>query len=200
MVSLVSAAYPDGISVATSGTHWDARAAVVNSAPVRFWHGETGADAGVNGVVGAGITPKQGLRLGAAAAWGDLTRGPAGRYTTVNVEGDYSFGYTRISGEVTRDHFELVATNKEAWGWTLQAEQALTPRVFVHGRATAIHAPVPDQSGRSRTEAFRSLDTTIGYRVDPDVTVRFGYSAVASWGRDADHQVAASIIWSRRWW
>jgi hypothetical protein len=200
MVSLVSATYPDGILLATSGDRWDARAAVVDRAPVQFWHDEV-ADEKVNTIVAGGISPRQGMRFGFGTAWGDLTDEPQGTYRMVNMEGDYSFGYTRISGETTRDWFVMPDGDYEAWGWTLQAQQTLTPRVFVHARTTTMNAPVPAPTGTSARATWRSLDTTVGYRVDPEVTVKLGYSAVATWGTsDVDHQIGVAVMWSRRWW
>ncbi len=38
--SLISTVYPAGLSVSTSATHWDLRGALVNKAPIQFWHGE----------------------------------------------------------------------------------------------------------------------------------------------------------------
>jgi hypothetical protein len=201
MVSLVAATYPDGVAVATSSDHWDLRAAVVNKAPVQFWQGDAGADAKLNTIVGAGITPAQGLRFGVGTAWGDLTDAEAGRYRMVNVEGDYSFGYTRVSGEVTRDRFEMPGGDHVAWGWTLQAQQTLSPRLYAHARATDIHAPVLAGGLPPRVQTFRSLDATFGVRIDPEVTLKLGYSAVATWGADrVDHQGGLSLMWSRRWW
>ena len=200
MVSLVSATYPDGVALATSGDHWDVRAAVVDRAPVQFWRDDV-ADQKVNTIVGGGMTPRQGLRVGLATAWGDMTDAPDGTYRMVNVEGDFSFGYTRISGEVTRDWFVMPGGRHEAWGWTLQAQQTLSPRVFAHARTTSMHAPTLRPGQPAVRAAWRSLDATVGYRVDPELTIKFGYSAVATWGAaDVDHHVGVALMWSRRWW
>jgi hypothetical protein len=200
-VSLVSATYPDGAAIASSSTHWDVRLAVVNTAPVQFWQGDAGTDPKVNTIIGGGITLTQGLRLGASLARGDLTDAPAGRYRMVNIEGDYSFGYTRLSGEFTRDWFEMPSGDHVAWGWTMQAQQTLSPRVYAHARATHIHAPVFTAEQTPSMRLYRSLDTTLGYRIDPELTLKLGYSAVASWGAsDVDHQAGVSLMWSRRWW
>lgn len=200
-VSLVSATYPDGVAIASSSTHWDMRGAVVSTAPVQFWQGDAGADRNVNTILGAGVTPVQGLRFGVGAAQGDLTDEPSGHYRMLNVEGDYSFGYTRLSGEITRDWFEMPSGEHVAWGWTLQAQQTLSPRVYAHARATHIHSPVFTVGFPPSVRLFRSLDATVGYRIDPEVTLKLGYSAVATWGvSDVDHQAGLSLMWSRRWW
>jgi hypothetical protein len=200
-VSLISAIYPDGVLVTTSAAHWDARAALLDLAPVQFWRGETGADRGANVVAGGGLTLMPGLRIGVAAAQGDLTSGPAGDYRMINVEGDYAFGYTRVSGEWTRDTFDVTDGRRVARGWTLQVQQTLTPRLFAHARATSIDAPEAVGAGAIAPRVFRSIDTTLGYRVNPELTIRAGYSAVRGWqaGR-IDHHAGVSLMWARRWW
>ena len=201
MVSLVSATYPSGVAVASSATHWDVRAALVDTAPVQFWRGNTGADRKLNRVLGAGLTPRQGLRFGVSTAGGDLTDAPAGNYRLINVEGDYSVGYTRISGEATHDTFDMPDGDYAVWGWTLQAQHTVTPRLFVHARATEIQAPGLAGAPPAGVRPFRALDSTVGYRIDPELTLRVGYSAVRTWGATAvDHQAGLSLMWSRRWW
>ncbi len=200
MVSLISAVYPNGVLVTTSGDWWDARAALVDEAPVRFWQGDAGTDRRPNAIVGAGVTPRQGLRGGVATSWGDLTETPAGRYRMVNVEAEYAFAYTRISGEWTRDRFEMPGADHTARGWTLQAQQTLTPRLFAHARTTTIRSPevMGVQAPRERT--FRSIDTTVGYLIDADLTLKGSYSAVKNGLAPVDHQAGVSLMWARRWW
>jgi hypothetical protein len=202
MVALVSATYPTGVLVSTSGDAWDARAALVDTAPVQFWQDEAArTDARVNAVVGGGFRPRQGLRLGAATAWGDLTRGAGGQYRMLNVEGEYAFGYTEMSGEWTLDRFDLATGRHTAWGWTLQATQTMTPRLFAHSRATVMGAPQVKDNGASIRRSFRSIDTTVGYRLDAELTLRVGYSALRSFtAARTDHQAGLSLVWSRRWW
>jgi len=58
----------------------------------------------------------------------------------------------------------------------------------------AATAEVPD-----RTSWY--ADTTVGYLVSPETTVRLAHSAIRRWNALAvDHQVGISIVWSRRWW
>ena len=120
-----------------------------------------------------------------------------------NIEAEYAFGHTRISGEWTRDTFESLASDRVAHGWTLQAEHALSPRVFVHARATGVRAPeaasVRDPEHVTRT--FRSLDSTVGFRVTREVTLRAAYTAIRRFdASEVDHQVGVSAFWSARWW
>jgi hypothetical protein len=200
-LALVSAIYPDGVTISTSADTWDARAAVLNEAPVRFWRGETNTSRRMNVVVGGGVTPRPGLRFGVSMAEGDLTDAARGSYDMVNVEADYAFGYTRVSGEWTRDRFDLRTGRFTARGWTIQAQQTLSPRWFAHGRATFMTAPEAGQDGAVADRTFRSLDTTVGYRVDEELTIRTGYSLVTGFGASqADHQAGVSVMWSRRWW
>jgi hypothetical protein len=198
-VALISAIYPHGALLTTSGDTWDARVALVDEAPVRFWQGDAGTDRHPNVIVGAGLTPRQGLRGGIAASVGDLTRGPAGRYRMLNVEGEYAFGYTRLTGEWTRDRFEMPGGVYTARGWTLQAQQTLTPRLYAHARTTTISSPDLSTSV-ARERRFRSLDATVGYYVDSEVTLKVSYSAVSNGPVPVDHQGGVAVTWARRWW
>ncbi len=115
-VLAVSNAYPLGAQLTISTSHWDARAAVVNSAPTRpYILGATTNPRQTPVVVaGGGITPITGLRLGASFAHGDYATAeeiavPNARARTVNMigaEGEWAFRYTRIRGEIIRSAFE----------------------------------------------------------------------------------------------
>ncbi len=204
-VSLVSAVYPFGAQVSTSGDRWDARVGIVDRAPVEYWSGWQGASRGPNGVVGFGVTPRQGLRLGVSSAWGGYAQAtadrPEQRYAMINAEGEYSAGNTKVSGEWTHDRFETPSGDRVAWGWTLQARQTLTPRLFVHSRASVVRSPQVDEAAAVTPRELRTVDTTIGYRVSPDLTARLAYSAVKDWRATAvDHQIGLSLMWARRWW
>jgi hypothetical protein len=205
-VSLVSAVYPEGVIVSASRTHWDARVGLVDRAPVQFWS-EDGALRRPNGVLGGGVTPRAGLRLGVATAWGAYAEAtaasPPSGYLMVNVEGEYAIGYLKVSGEWTRDRFQTATGDRVSQGLTLQAQQTLTPRFFAHIRASDLQSP---DVTRSTPEAavfkrYRSIDSTLGYRLSTAITVRLGHSAVQTWtGGPYDQQVGASLMWATRWW
>ena len=126
-VSLISAVYPIGGSATVSSERWDARAAIVDRAPVEFWDGWAGSHRGANAILGGGISPRQGIRFGAGSAWGHYAAATESRgaesYVMANVEGEVAFGYTRISGEWTRDRFHTAWGRRTASGWTLRSEE-----------------------------------------------------------------------------
>jgi len=200
--ALVSAVYPVGVLVNTSGDHWDARAALVDRAPTDIWYYEEEVPRRANGIAGAGISPVQGLRFGVAGAWGRSGDDEGSEaYTMVNVEGEYAFAYTRISGEWTRDVFETHAGEVTVSGWTLQAKQTLTPRVFVHSRFSTVESPEAITYSQYADRRFWTADSTVGILIDPEVTLRVGHAALHGWGAAAvDHQFGVSLIWSKRWW
>jgi len=200
--ALISSIYPVGVQVNTSADHWDARVAFIDRAPADFFQVDD-APRRANGVAGAGISPRQGMRIGAATAWGRSGDGTVSEpYTLVNVEGEYAFHYTKISGEWTRDRFETAAGTRVARGLTLQIRQTLTPRLFAHSRATAIESPTATSAdGTLQLGTSWYVDTTVGYLVNPETTLRLAHSAIQRWNRPAiDHQIGASIVWARRWW
>jgi predicted porin len=137
------------------------------------------------------------------------TIGP--RHATVfNVEGEYAFGYTRVSGEWILNRFETPAGTATAQasasgtavarGFNVQAAQTLSPRLFAAVRATRVSSPVaagPAEARRTST----ALEATIGYRLSPELTVRGGYQrereySAARWRNAA----VLSVVWAERWW
>jgi hypothetical protein len=200
--ALISSIYPMGIQANTSAKHWDARVAFIDRAPADFFH-TADPPFRANGVVGGGVSPLPGMRIGAAAAWGRSgDANVSDPYTLINVEGEYAFGYTKISGEWTRDRFETPTGDREAQGVTVQVKQTLVPRLFVHGRATAITSPVTVvATGEVPDRTSWYADTTLGYLVNPETTVRLAHTAIRRWNvPDVDNQVGVSIVWAKRWW
>jgi hypothetical protein len=208
----VSTSYPLGASITVSTVRWDARAAVVNSAPTRSYAVGAVTNPRQTPVVvaGAGVTPIIGLRVGASVAHGvyatsDEIRSPAPRGRTMTMaggEGEWAFGGTKISGEILRNAFETSAGTSIAYEGFVQGMQTLSPRWFVAARREGTSAP-PLVSGivvGSRTR-FGVLEATAGFRITPDVTLRGSYVRRRSYGATAwADQVGASIVWACRWW
>lgn len=201
--ALVAAVYPVGAMGTVTSSKWDARVAVLDRAPTTQWTRPTRLVAPKHLVVGGGLSPRQGLRVGVAAARGALEdRGrERSTYQMLNVETDWAFAYTRISGEWTHDRFDTALGARTANGVTAQLRQTLTPRLFVHTRATRARAPEVAAAGDVRLRDFRAVDSTVGYLVSPELTVRVGHTALKSWTRPAtDHQLTVSVVWAKRWW
>jgi len=201
--SLASAVYPVGVTATLTASAWDARAALMDRAPVDFWTVPTRLTAPTHVVVGGGYTPRQGMRIGVAGAWGELrdAGSDASDYRMLNVEADWAFAATRLSGEWTRDRFRTSRGGRTSYGWTAQVRQTLAPRWFVHSRGTRGSSPQVAESGRVTPRTFLSIDSTLGYLVTPDVTVRAGHTALRGWtAASTDHQLGVSIVWARRWW
>jgi hypothetical protein len=208
---LISGGYPLGAIVSTSGSWWDARAGVTDSSPAMPRHvfSETAPHARPQLVAGGGVTPVMGLRLGVG-----LARGRYGSNTTLdtgavgdapvasvfNVEGEYAFGYTRLTGEWVRNRFDTPRGSAVARGFNVQAVQTLTPRLFAASRVTRVSTPVatvPVPVLRSST----AFEATLGFRLSPELTVRGGYQRERGY-QDAAWSNAAvmSLVWAERWW
>lgn len=201
--SLVSAVYPMGVMATLTASVWDVRAAVLDRAPVDDWRATARRTTPTHAVIGGGVTPRQGLRLGVAGAFGALRDSFSDRsgYQMLNVEVDWAFAYTRISGEWTRDRFDTSLGRRTADGWTAQARQTLNPRWFVHSRATRATAPQVAADGAATPRTYLAVDSTLGYLVSPEITVRVGHTALRGWAAPAtDHQLGLSVVWARRWW
>jgi hypothetical protein len=208
----VASTYPLGAVLMLSTDRWDARAAVVNSAPTRPY--VVGARTRPRQTpvfeAGAGVTPMIGLRFGIAMAHGkyatqqEMTRPIAdGRtMTMVSGEGEYSFRYTKINGEILRTSFETLAQASIAYESFVQVHQTLAPRWFVAARGERASAPPLINGIAVGTRTSLSIaETTVGYRVNPDVTLRTSYYARKPYPAKAwDNQFGVSVVWARRWW
>jgi hypothetical protein len=211
-VSAVSATYPLGAQVSLSTTMWDARAAVINSAPTRTY--VLGAATKPRQtpvlVAGAGVTPATGLRVGVSMAHGAYampeeisTTTSRGRMVTMaGVEGEWAFAGTKVGGEILRTAFETRADRAIATEWFVQGTHTLSPRWFVAARREGTSAPplINDIVIGSRPE-LAAFEATAGFRVSPDLTLRSSYYTRKSFGVSTwTDQVAVSIVWVSRWW
>jgi hypothetical protein len=211
-VGAIAATYPLGAQVTLSTQRWDARAALVSSAPTRTYVINKDGNPRATPVVvtGAGLTPSTGLRIGAAYASGLYARGEElavpqadGRgFRMVNVEGEYAFGYTKIGGEVTRTRFEVAGGHETARAWFVQAAHTLSPRWFVAARQEGASAPPLRTALAVRPRrTYQMTEATLGYRLSRDFTLRGSYMGRKAYTRTVcDQQIGASVVWAHRWW
>jgi hypothetical protein len=214
---LLGAIYPLGVSATVSALHWDVRAGIIDTSPVR--PRRVFAGSGFNNpprlrnvVLGGGITPFVGVRVGGSLSHGDWRRegeGPSADHarpaTVATVEADVAYRRSRIQAEWTRDALSVRTGKVIARGWFVQGLQTLSARWFVAGRAEQISSPAivsaPDLDHIIRQRrTLRGFETTLGYRLSPDVTLRASYRMRRAFGQaEADHLAAASLVWWRRW-
>lgn len=209
-VNLIAAAYPLGATMTVSGPRWDARVAAIDSSPTRarpvFGDGRPPRMA--NTVIGAGLSPRVGLRLGAAFARGPYARAEEmpdpstgdRTATVVQAETEWAFGHTKIAGEFVHSTFETATADAVAQGGWVEGVQTLAPRWFVAGRVDHqwIRFTRALTGSRAR-EAYSRTEAVVGYRLTPELTLRGGYLGrkgyvVFHW----DDQLVGSIVWSRR--
>lgn len=206
---LVAAAYPLGALATVSARRWDARAAVLDSSPVRGrpFFGANKPPRLLNTVFGFGVTPHIGVRLGAAVASGayasvdevqDDRRGDRDALM-LQLEGEWSFRHTRIAGELVRSRFETARADAIARGGWIEISQTLTPRLFVAGRADGQQFRYQRVSGAFERQRYDRYEAIAGYRITPDLTVRAGYMVrkgyvVFHW----DDQLVWSVVWQRK--
>ncbi len=212
-VTPLASSYPLGGQVTLSTDRWDARAAVINAAPTRqYVINNNGTNPKYTPVLvaGGGITPRAGLRLGLAFAHGlyatseeTARKPPDDRTVSIwNVEGEWSFGYTKLSGEVTRDRLQTITGTETAYGWFVQGQQTLTPRFFVAARQEGASAPpLRTATAVGPRPAMQVTEATVGYRLSTDFTLRSSFQSRKPYTRGAwDQQVGVSVVWARRWW
>ena len=231
-VTLMSGGYPLGAIVSASGPHWDLRGGVTDATPTRarrVFSSSKGPSA-AQFVVGGGVTPVAGLRVGGAFATGryrvDMlsqrtmvipaasygaqyaTNGivakgtplPDSSVSVYNVEGEYAIGYTRVTGELVVDRFETMISPAVSRGFNLLAVRTLSPRWFVAGRTVRASTPVLTGTTAGRRIA-KSAEATLGYRLNRTITLRTAYQGSTSFSRSVwQHAIAFSTVWSQRWW
>ena len=208
-VTLLGAVYPLGVSTTVSGTHWDVRGAIMDTSPLRTRRtfGDTNPYRFPNVVVGGGVTPVVGLRIGASVTHGgwrradELPFSPSDRMATlVTVEGEWSFRYTKLLGEWTRDTLETNGADAIESEWYFQGQQTLTPRWFAAGRVERLEGPPLLAAPSGPRQSFSGAEATVGFRITPEVTVRASYRARRLFSQeDYLHQAMASVVWAKRW-
>jgi hypothetical protein len=206
-INLMSGIYPLGAQATVSSTHWDARAAVIDTSPLRLRRvfAVVNPPRFANVVIGGGVTPFVGFRVGASLTHGGwLKRGETPAITEdrtanlVNIEAELAFRHTALAGEWVHDAADTTLGTRTAAGWYVQGAQTLSPRWFVAGRVDDIRTTLPLVTDPEQN--FRSVEQTVGYRVTPEITLRASYRTRQPLGRnDWDHLGAVSIVWYRRW-
>ena len=208
---LLAAAYPLGAKVTVSGEKWDARAAGMDSSPIRGrpFIGDNKPPRMANVMAGIGFTPYIGVRFGAAVAAGDYadasevrdkTRGDR-HATMAQVEGEWSFRYTRIAGEFLWTQRALATQDATVNGGWIEIAQTLSPRIFVASRYDEQFTEWVSADGRQLHEPYRRIETAIGYKLLPELTLRASHMTrkgyvVAFW----DDQFLASIVFAKKIW
>lgn len=118
----------------------------------------------------------------------------------LQVEGEWSFGHTRLAGEWLWTRRELAHTTARVNGGWVEGTHTLTPRLFVAGRYDEQWTHWINQpDGREVEAPYRRAEATVGVRLTPHLTLRGSYLTrkgyvVGFW----DDQVQASVVFSRR--
>jgi hypothetical protein len=200
----LTAGYPFGVIVSTSGTRWDVRGGVLDTTPARI--GVSLEDdpypALAQAMFGGGVTLRPGLRVGGGFAHGRYRKADVavaeGTATVANVEAEYTINHTRLSGEWVVDRFHGTTGVVRANSFYVQGVQTITPRVFAAGRV--VHVRTPPVVGRGVAADWHAAELTGGYRLTPYFTVRAGYYGQQPYFGAWSHAAAVSIVLDGRWW
>ena len=206
--NLLGAIYPLGGQVTLSGTRWDARAAVIDTSPLRRRRvvASVNPPRFGNVVIGGGVTPVVGLRLGASVTQGGWARAGESPVVTedrdatiVAVESEFSFAFTKLAAEWVHDTIETSSGKHVATGWFFQGQQTLAPRWFVAARIERMDSPVVLPTVVAEQQ-LTNTEEVLGFRLTPELTLRGGHRARRGFGRPGfDHQVEVSLVWWKRW-
>jgi hypothetical protein len=205
---LIGASYPLAATVTVSGPGWDARASLMDRSPLRAsaLFGDAGIVKRPNVAIGAGVTPRIGLRFGLAYAQGayaakrevpdPATGDRTGRL--LQAEGEWARGHTKVNGEYVYSTYEAPPGDAVAQGGWVEGTQTLAPRWFVAGRVDHQWLRWTRESTLARArEAYTRAEAVVGYRVTPSLTLRGGYLGrkgyvVFHW----DDQLVGSVVWA----
>ena len=209
-VNLLSGLYPLGAQATVSALHWDARAAVMDTSPLRLRRVFAAYDRPnpprfTNVVIGAGVTPFVGFRVGASVTRGGWLRAGEAPTITENrdatiatVESELAFRHTSLAAEWVHDSLETSLGHRTASGWYVQGMQTITPRWFAAARVERINTTLP--VGAALQQHFNAGEQTLGFRLTPEITLRASHRLVERFGgTDFGHTGAVSIVWYRRW-
>ena len=206
---LLAASYPLGARVTVSGSKWDARVAVVDSSPIRGrpFFGDNKPPRMANVVAGIGFTPYIGVRFGAAFASGDYAdesevrdKSRGDRHASVaQIEGEWSFRYTRIAGEMAWTQRALATQDATVDGGWIEITQTLHPRLNIAARYDHQYTEWVAPDGRQLHEPYQRVETAVGFRLLPEVTLRASYMTrngyvVAFW----DDQFLVQALFAKR--
>ena len=208
-LNLLAPGYPIGVVVSASDSKWDVRGGVTDGTPARMRHAFASGrpEATANFLVGGGVTPLPGFRLGAAIARGayrpsaeaEGTHVDSASATVFTVEGEYAIGFTRVTGEWILDRFESSRGPAVSRGYTLLAVRTLSPRLFAAARTSRVNTPTLVATVLTRRSAT-GADATLGYRVSREITLGGAYQVFRGYGAPAwEHAVAMSAVWGARW-
>ena len=145
-VQLTSANYPLAVQVTSSATHWDLRAAVLGSSPVRVrpLTGDDRPPSAPQLALGGGVTPHIGLRLGAsfvhgryakASEVGDPSSGDR-MATLIGLDADYSVGYTRVYADFVHGRYDRATDAAVATSLTITGVRTVSPRWYLAVRGS----------------------------------------------------------------
>jgi len=209
--TLLGAVYPYGAAATASGRHWDVRTAVIDTSPLRtrriFAYDGDNPPEFANVVVGGGITPMVGLRIGASVTHGGWLNAGETPSTTrdrdatiVTIESEFEYRYTKFAAEWTRDALQTSNGGTRAFGWFAQVHQTLAPRWFVAGRVERMTSGALTAPLTFVDQHLTGTEEVLGYRITPTITIRGGHRARRLFGRDDVGNAAEfSVVWSQRW-
>ena len=165
-------------------------------------------------IAGGGVTPWTGFRVGGAIAKGKYRSSSDSEYyglppdgymgtltdadaLVMNLEAEFSYRYTKISGEWVRDRFETNGAPAVSRGFYVQGVQTITPRTFAAARYTYATTPT-----RALTRSTReSAEVSGGFRLIPALTLRAGYEGSRRFGEDGVgprgggvHRLGAALV------
>ena len=184
--------YPLGLMVSGERGKFDYRAAALSLPPTHRDY-VPDPDVALRPVIGAGVTPFTGFRIGVSATSGpylngDLTTGQLNgrdwkdyRNRVIATDVQYGYGHFDLRGEFAIAEFEVPRRGRiDGPAGYVEARATLTPRVFIAARGEfnryPFIRPVTDTTWISRRVELRAFEGGAGFRFDADTHLKATFS------------------------
>jgi hypothetical protein len=188
-----AANYPLGVKVAGSAGWLDYQAALIDTPASDPDFQAIDPDSAYRPVLGFGVTPLTGLRIGFTWTQGPyLNREispylPAGRQwrdydqRVMGLDLQFSRGYLEVSGQVLQTRYEvpILGRTDDYTTYFLELKYTFTPRLFGAVRYQDVEASYVDYPEHNywytEIRKFRALEVGVGYRFSPELLGKVAY-------------------------
>ena len=187
-----SVRYPEGVRVAGWMGRWDAMVAVVDRPLGADWYSPE-AGRSFRPMIGAGVTPTTGLRLGAFATRGAYlgpsvvasldpgTSWSAYDQSLYGFEMQFSRGHFELHGEFARSSYEVPSIVEKARGkaYFVEPRYAFTPRLYgalrLEENEYPYIMPIYGTTWIASDATVGDAEAGVGYRISRDLLVKVSY-------------------------
>ena len=158
-----------------------------------------------NVVVGGGVTPFIGFRIGASVThggWMSAGESPTNTVerdaTVYTVESELSFAYTKLAGEWVRD--QSTRAQRRRWRRDGSCKTADARSAMVCRRTSRANRLAVRDTDQCTIQRLTNFEEVLGYRLTPESPCGQATARAEGFGRPGfDQQFQMSLVWWKRW-